>query len=256
MRRRDFIAGGLVTAKLSRANWLSSDGAQHLYNLDYERALNVFEADSRRDLAGDAYNDLASAILYSVLFKADALDGAVALGISDYLHKPKVILPATDRVRFQQATRKAEELARMLLAKNPHDAAAMFTLGQAFTERANLALLADKEWRAALKASGEARKLHRANVKQACEDIAACELQRVGLMTVFSAEKLSSLCDKRLRELWRAVWQRENWRDGAMTRQHWQRLADVSLGKITAVDCPDGIRVRRLERVVRAGPGA
>lgn len=104
--------------------------------------------------------------------------------------------------------------------------------------------------------AGEARKLHRANVKQACEDIAACELQRVGLMTVFSAKKLSSLCDKRLRELWRAVWQRENWPDGAMTRQHWQRLADVSLGKITAVDCPDGIRVRRLERVVRAGPGA
>ena len=65
-----------------------------------------------------------------------------------------------DRLRFQQATRKAEELARMLLAKNPNDAAAMFTLGQAFTVRANLALLADKEWRAALKASGEARKLH------------------------------------------------------------------------------------------------
>ncbi len=160
MRRRDFIAGGLVTAKLSKANWLSSDGAQHLYNLDYERALNAFESECKRDLAGDAYNDLASAILYSVLFKADALDGAVALEISDYLHKPKVILPAADRLRFQRATRKSEEIARMLLAKNPNDAAALFTLGQAFTERANLALLADKEWRVALKASGEARKLH------------------------------------------------------------------------------------------------
>ena len=160
MRRREFIAGGLVAAKLSGASWLASDGAQYLYNLDYDRAIHSFEAECKRDLSGDSYNDLASAILYSTLFKADALDGAVALGISDYLHKPKVILAPADRVRFQQATRKAEEIARLHLASEPNNAAALFTLGQAFTERANLALLAEKEWRAALKASGEARKLH------------------------------------------------------------------------------------------------
>ncbi len=159
MKRREFIAGGLAAGAL-RADWLQSEAPQKLYNLDYTGAIAAFERECKTDTAGDAHNDLASALLYWTLFKADALDGAVALGVSDYLHKPKVKLEPEDRARFQKATAKGEELARARLAKNSNDAAALYTLGESFTNRANLALLAEKEWRVALKMGGEARKLH------------------------------------------------------------------------------------------------
>ncbi len=160
MRRREFVAGGVTAAGAVRADWLQAEAPQKLYNLDYAAAIFAFERECKTDTTGDAHNDLASALLYWTLFKADALDGAVALGISDYLHKPKVKLSAEDKASFQKATARGEELARERLAKNPNDATALYTLGEAFTTRANLALLAEKEWRVALKMGGEARKLH------------------------------------------------------------------------------------------------
>ncbi len=104
--------------------------------------------------------------------------------------------------------------------------------------------------------SGEARQLNRAAKQQARDDVLSCELARAGELTIFDSGKLSALPVNRVRELWRAVWQRERWPIGAMTRRHWQRLAEVCQGKESAVDCPGGIRVRKLDRVVRAGPNA
>ena len=104
--------------------------------------------------------------------------------------------------------------------------------------------------------SREARRLHRTIIHHARNDVHDCELAKAGTWTIFDAAKLSTLSPDRIRELWRVVWQREGWPPGEMTRRHWQRLADVANGHAIAVDCPGGIRVRRLGRVVRAGPGA
>jgi tRNA(Ile)-lysidine synthase len=104
--------------------------------------------------------------------------------------------------------------------------------------------------------SREARRLNRAIIRQAREDIHDCELAKAGFWTILDAAKLAALSSDRTRELWRVVWQREGWPPGEMTRQHWQRLAEVAHGQAIAVDCPGGIRVRRLDRIVRAGPGA
>lgn len=104
--------------------------------------------------------------------------------------------------------------------------------------------------------SREARRLQRNVVCQAREDIRICELVKAGPWTIFDAGKLSVLSSDRIRQLWRVVWQREEWPTAEMSRRHWQRLAEVSRGSAVAVDCPGGIRVRRQDRIVRAGPGA
>ncbi len=104
--------------------------------------------------------------------------------------------------------------------------------------------------------SREARQLNCAAKRQAHDDVRSCELPRAGELSIFDAAKLSALPVNRVRELWRAVWQREHWLIGEMTRRHWQRLVDVGRGHVTAVDCPGNIRVRKLDRVVRAGPNA
>jgi tRNA(Ile)-lysidine synthase len=104
--------------------------------------------------------------------------------------------------------------------------------------------------------SYEARRLNRTITRQACEDVHDCELAKAGQWTILDAAKLSALPSDRVRELWRSVWRREGWPTCEMSRRHWQRLADVAHGNIVAVDCPGGIRVRQLDRIVRAGPGA
>jgi tRNA(Ile)-lysidine synthase len=104
--------------------------------------------------------------------------------------------------------------------------------------------------------SREARRLHRRIVGQARQDIQDCELARAGAWTVFDAGKLSKLLSSRVRELWRHIWRREHWPTGEMTRRHWQRLAELAHGEGIAIDCPGGIRVRRVGHIVRAGPEA
>ncbi|WP_031499025.1 hypothetical protein [Bryobacter aggregatus] len=162
MRRRAFLATGLAAfAAPAAEDYRHTPGFHSLYNLDYDRAIEVFEAQSLEPEAdGDSHNFLASALLFRTLFRADALDGAVALSVSDYLHKPKVAMSTSDRSRFLAALSKAESISRARIAKNPNSAEALYTLGEAYTNRANLALLVDKEWRAALKTGGEARTLH------------------------------------------------------------------------------------------------
>ncbi|MBX7105306.1 MAG: hypothetical protein K1X57_14580, partial [Gemmataceae bacterium] len=57
-------------------------------------------------------------------------------------------------------------------------------------------------------------------------------------------------------ELWRFVLHLEGCPAGALTRRHWRQIASVCRADSAAVDCPAGLRVRRVGRIVRAGPGA
>ncbi len=156
MRRRTFLA--VSSAWVLRAqDWRHSEAFQKLYNLDFDAAIPLLERDCAAQPAEpDHYNNLAYAILYRALFNADALDGGVALSVSDYLHRPKVPFSQADRDRFELNLRKAEAAAQSR-GDRPD---ALYALGVSQTHRANLFLLVDKDWRAALKAGSEARRLH------------------------------------------------------------------------------------------------
>jgi hypothetical protein len=157
MRRRAFIATTAAWATASAQDWRHSEAFQKLYNLDFDGAIPLLEKDiARQPGEPDHYNNLAYAILYRALFAADALDGGVALSVSDFLHRPKVPFQPADRDRFNKTLQQSEAAARA----RGERADAIYALGVSQTHRANLALLVDKEWRSALKTGGEARKLH------------------------------------------------------------------------------------------------
>lgn len=151
-----FLASSLAWT-LPAQDWRHSEAFQKLYNLDFDAAVPLLERDCAANPAEpDHFNNLAYAILYRALFHADALDGSMALSVADYLRRPKVPFAQADRDKFEANLVKAENAARAR-GERPD---ALYALGVSQTHRANLALLVDKEWRAALKTAGEARRLH------------------------------------------------------------------------------------------------
>jgi tRNA(Ile)-lysidine synthase len=84
--------------------------------------------------------------------------------------------------------------------------------------------------------------------------LAQVELDHAGRILILNREKLSNAIPHAIRELFHLIWRREGWPIGDMTREHWQRAADVALGRAPAWDLPGGIRIVGTPRVVRLGP--
>lgn len=76
------------------------------------------------------------------------------------------------------------------------------------------------------------------------------EKPRAGHRVVLDAAGLGEAPALLVREVFRAIWAREAWPTGAMTADHWRRLADIAQGVLTAADFPGSITARRLERVI------
>jgi hypothetical protein len=143
------------------AEGMAPDEYFHFYNLDYDQCLALME--KRRGTAGrDAHflNELASVYLYRALFQADAIDVESALDIGAFLRRPKVVMEAGAKKKFRELLDEAEKISRERLAGAAADAQAMYALGVTLLHRANELFLVDKDWRPALKLSGECRKLH------------------------------------------------------------------------------------------------
>lgn len=86
---------------------------------------------------------------------------------------------------------------------------------------------------------------------QAMQLARAAELPRAGATLVFLADRLESTSKNLVREMFRQVWQRENWPMGDMDFARWNRLVEIALGTSPACDFPAGIRVRRLGGIVQ-----
>jgi hypothetical protein len=153
-------AAGLLAGVLSGAEWAATEEFYHFYNLDYDFCVAAME--KRLAGGGDVHllNDTASVYLYRSLFRADAIDVASALDIGAFLRRPRVSMDAGDKKRFEELLSSAEKLSRERLEKNGADSQAMYALGVTLLHRANHLFLVEKEWRQALKISGECRKLH------------------------------------------------------------------------------------------------
>lgn len=89
--------------------------------------------------------------------------------------------------------------------------------------------------------------------EQSQRDLEIAERPKAGRVVILDRLMLSGLADHRLRELFHAIWHREGWPVGDMTREHWQRAADVALGRATSWDLPGRIRIMNSSRVVRVG---
>jgi tRNA(Ile)-lysidine synthase len=82
----------------------------------------------------------------------------------------------------------------------------------------------------------------------------AAELPQAGLLYVFDRRRLAEAPGPVLREALRLIWRRASWPERAMTVSHWNRLADVVVGRRPAALFPGGIAARVRGDVAQIGP--
>jgi tRNA(Ile)-lysidine synthase len=99
----------------------------------------------------------------------------------------------------------------------------------------------------------EASEVFAEEEEQARDLLTRAELPRAGTLLVFGLEVLRASSRRRVRQMFRLVWQREGWDAGEMRREHWNRLQEVVFDDLSAIDLPGRIRARRRESVVQVG---
>ena len=86
--------------------------------------------------------------------------------------------------------------------------------------------------------------------------LAVAELPRAGRVVILDPAAWTGMPDFLLRELFQLIWEIEGWARGDMTNEHWQRVADVAVGRAKTWDLPGSIRIIGTPRVVRIGPAS
>jgi tetratricopeptide (TPR) repeat protein len=151
-----------LSALLLQADELKlSPAFEHFYNLEYDQAIPLLREECKQR-PDDPYshNHLATAILYSEMFKAGALESELVSKSNAFLRLPKMRPSAEAAREFDASVAKAVELAEAQIAANPRNTAALYALGLSHGLRANYNFLVRKAWRDALRDVTAARKLH------------------------------------------------------------------------------------------------
>jgi len=99
----------------------------------------------------------------------------------------------------------------------------------------------------------EANEVFAEEQEQARHLLSNAERPRTECLLVFSLEALRGSSRRRVRQLFRLVWEREEWDVGQMSREHWNRLQAMVFDELTAVDLPGRIRARRRDSVLQIG---
>jgi tRNA(Ile)-lysidine synthase len=68
---------------------------------------------------------------------------------------------------------------------------------------------------------------------------------------VLARQPLADAARHLIRAVLRLLWEREGWAVGAMGFEHWDRLAGVALGEVSAVDLPGGISAQCQRYVIQ-----
>lgn len=89
--------------------------------------------------------------------------------------------------------------------------------------------------------------------KQAADLLQKAELPRAGNLLIFNPERFSQTPPLLVRELFRLIWKREAWPEGAMTFHHWDQLALVAQGRKPTLDLPGSLHARHFRDVLQVG---
>ena len=132
-----------------------------MYNLDYDRAIALFEtAAGRTSNDPEAWNHLAQALLHRALYKAGALEIDAFSAGNSFLRRPRVAMPPADEKRFAEALATSLRLTEAMLRRDRHDRAALYAQGVAYAHRAQFSLLVKKDSLDALRNGTRGRNAH------------------------------------------------------------------------------------------------
>ncbi len=137
------------------------DGFRALYSLDYDRAIRIFEEETRqRPDDPEAWNHLAQALLHRALYAAGAMDSSAFGPGSPFLRRPKVPMSEGEQTRFEAAIRESLSICEERLRARAEDQGCLYASGVAHAHQAQMALLVKKSWREALRLGTKSRQAH------------------------------------------------------------------------------------------------
>jgi tetratricopeptide (TPR) repeat protein len=134
---------------------------EHFYNLEYDQALELFEAAAaQRPDSAAAHNHIAQTLLYREMYRVGALESEMVSGNDAFLRREKLKPSQAVEERFHSEIARSMETSRALLDKNPRDTKALYDLGIAYGLRSNYNFLVRRSWSDALRDATDGRKLH------------------------------------------------------------------------------------------------
>ena len=144
------------------AQSLIDSGFGHYYNLEFDQALENFQAAARlKPDSPDVYNHIAQAVLYREMLRSGALESELVTGRNPFFRREKMNPSAADEKQFQDSIARAMELAKARIMANPDDAEAHYSLGVTLGLRANYGFLVRKSYMESLRDATNARAEHK-----------------------------------------------------------------------------------------------
>lgn len=154
------MAAGLLYSERLPPIVLLDPGFDHFYNLEYDQALAVFNAEVAVRPTADAYNHVAQTLVFRAMFRAGTLDSGVIASTHAFLHMPKVPMDDPSRDRFLDAIDRAEEISLASIERDPRQAGAWYSLGVARGLKGDYDLFVCRSYLNALREMNAARAAH------------------------------------------------------------------------------------------------
>lgn len=138
-----------------------TEGYTAFYNLDFDRAIALFERETETNPASpEAWNHLAHALLHRRLYLSGAMASDLVGSTNAFLRRPRLEMPAEEEKRFLGAVQRSIELAARRLEVRKTDPVALYALGVAHAHRGKYHLLCRKAWFDALRDANRSRSFH------------------------------------------------------------------------------------------------
>jgi tetratricopeptide (TPR) repeat protein len=138
-----------------------SAGYTAFYNLDFDRAIALFERETETNPASpEAWNHLAHGILHRRLYLSGAMASDLIGSSNAFLRRPRIEMPAAEEKRFLDALQRSLELSNRRLAVRKDDPVALYALGVAHAHRGKYHLLVRKARFDALRDANRSRGFH------------------------------------------------------------------------------------------------
>lgn len=152
------IGTTVLSSTLLAASDYRQSGDNHFYNLEYDQAITDYTKLIQQNVDDPIpYNDLASARLNKELSRLGLLDSSALSRDNSFLRNKRPQADPAVRTLVFDTLERGRGKAEILLARNPRNTSALYSLCTGFGLRATYEFMVDKAWFAALRDGSKAR---------------------------------------------------------------------------------------------------